>query len=159
TNVSTRDFTLQATSPAIDAGTVLTTTTTSCSANSVTVADAGYFHDGYGMINGDTVQIGTQTRVLTGVNYATNLLTWSGASVTCGSGTGVSLPYAGLAPDMGAQERVTTPALHLSVTAQPQTTARRATMAPIVVQVQDAANALVTSSSAPVTLTLTAGPG
>src|SRR5262249_33299410 len=42
-NAATRDFTLQSTSPAIDAGPVLTTTVGSGSGTTLTVADAGFF--------------------------------------------------------------------------------------------------------------------
>lgn len=160
----TRDFTLQTSpvlSPAIDTGTTLTTTTTACSANSVPLTEAGFFHDGYGVVEGDTVQIGTVTRVLTGVDYTTNTITWAGAALTCPSGTPVSLPYNGSAPDMGAWESGTaTPvATQLAFTTQPVSGAPGATLAPLVVEVRKADNTVDTTSTAAVTLAVSGGPG
>jgi hypothetical protein len=148
------DFTLQGSSPAIDAGQVLTTTTGACSGNTVVVADAGYFFDGFGLVTGDTVQIGSITRVLTGVNLSTNTLTWTGATVTCSSGTEVSLPYAGSAPDMGAKEYIPVIPNHLTFTTQPVTTVAGSVMPSFTVQVQDSGNALVTSAADTVTIAL-----
>lgn len=161
TNAATRDFTLQPGSPAINAGTTLTTTTASCGASSVTVADAGFFHDGYGMVTGDTVQIGTTTRVLTGVNYSTNTLTWTGGAVSCTSGTAVSLPYNESAPDLGAAETVPsgTVATQLAYTTPPANTTTNTFLSPIVVEVRKSDGSKDTTSTAPVTLTLSGGPG
>lgn len=108
TNAGGRDFSLQAGSPAIDTGTTLTTAVGSGSnSTSLTVSDAGFFHDGYGLIQGDTIQIGPNRVqapvVVTGVNYSTNTLTL-GDGRTWGNGAAVSLAYNGTAPDRGAVE-------------------------------------------------------
>ncbi len=105
-----RNFTLAPGSPAIDTGHVLTTAVgAGSSSTSLTVADAGYFHDGFGLIPGDTIVIGTGVAVsLTSVNYATNVLTLA-ASRSWSNGDGVTLPYSGSAPEMGAIEFVTPP--------------------------------------------------
>lgn len=102
----TRDFTLQASSPALNAGRTLTQANGSGS-NSTTliVDDAGFFHDGYGMVTGDTIQIGTQQPVVvTAINYTTKTLTLASGR-TWSDNTPVSLTYKGTAPDMGAYER------------------------------------------------------
>lgn len=104
TDVAGRNFTLSSGSLAIDAGSTLTTTTAPCSASSVTVADAGYFHDGYSLIQGDIIQIAGVQRILTNVDYTTNTLTWSGGGVGCLANVPVSLRYNGANPDMGANE-------------------------------------------------------
>lgn len=98
------DFHLQDTSPAIDAGVNLTTTTSAGSGTSVTVADARYFHDGYdGLITADQIRIGDDTVYITNVNYATNVITID-TSISWGSGDAVNLVYYGVAPDIGAFE-------------------------------------------------------
>jgi parallel beta-helix repeat protein len=105
-NVSANDFTLQNTSGAIDHGTFLTTvTSTSGSGTSVVVGDARYFQDGYGIsgASGDTIMIGTDTVTVTDVNYTTNVITFT-PSITWVQGEGVSYPYAGSKPDIGAYE-------------------------------------------------------
>lgn len=111
----TRNFALQTTptpSPAIDTGTTLTTTTTTAASPSTTlaVADAGYFHDGFGLgpqVPGDTIQVGSPAVnapvLITGINYATNTLTLQ-TPLTWTAGQPVSLAYNGSAPDMGALE-------------------------------------------------------
>lgn len=97
-----RDFTLQSTSTAIDTGTFLTTAVGAGTASTaLTVGDAGYFHDGYGLIQGDTIQVGSALTVITGISG--NTLTISPA-ISWVNGANVSLSYNGTAPDMGAFE-------------------------------------------------------
>jgi hypothetical protein len=99
-----RDFTLQPGSPAIDAGTFLTTTVGSGSGTTLPVQDAGYFHDGYGLVAGDVVQLeGGPAAQVTAVDYDRNVLTLATA-VTWRAGQGVAQRYTGKAPDMGAKE-------------------------------------------------------
>lgn len=100
-----QDFGLQATSPAIDAGAFLTTTSGAGSGTSVPVLDARFFIDGWGIVDGDTIQIGGATARVTAVDYATNTLTVD-QSLSWSNGDGVSLPYFGARPDIGAAERV-----------------------------------------------------
>jgi hypothetical protein len=103
TNAASRVFTLEPGSAAIDAGTTLTTTATSGSGTTVRLTDAGYFHDGYGMIDGDTIQIGSTIVTITAINYATNDIVVQ-PGLTWTAGQSVSFPYTGVAPDMGAFE-------------------------------------------------------
>lgn len=152
-----RDFTLQPTSPAIDAGTTLTTANGAGTAsNSLTVFEAGYFHDGYGLIAGDTIQVGSVTTTITGISG--NVLTVSPA-ISWSNGAAVSLPYNGSKPDMGAFETTPTAATQLAITAQPVSTTPATTLAPIVVQARKTDGSLDTTSTAAVTLTLSGGPG
>jgi hypothetical protein len=113
------DYHLQAGSPAIAAGTSLTTVASgdSGSGTSLVVADASFFQDGYGLSNpystvqGDCVAVTTVTNhvCVTSVNYATNTLTLA-SSITRSSGDSVWLysksdgvqVLTGSAPDLGA---------------------------------------------------------
>lgn len=103
-NLAGHDLTLQPGSPAIDAGTWLTTTRSSGSGTTLPVVDAGYFHDGYGLIGGDVVQLeGGASAQVTHVDYDANTLTLK-TGLTWKSGQGVSLRYTGKAPDIGRYE-------------------------------------------------------
>jgi hypothetical protein len=100
------DLNLQASSPCIDAGGALTTTSSSgTNSTTMTVADANYFMDGYGLVPGDTIQLmGSTTRAkIKAVNYSTKTLTLE-TPMTWSSGQGVALSYSGGAPDQGAHE-------------------------------------------------------
>ena len=103
TNITTRDLTLQATSPALEAGTPLTTTTSAGTGTVVPVADAHYFIDGYGVTTGDAIQIGSDRAIVLAVNNTTNEVTLD-RTLTWGSTSGVSYPYGGTAPALGACE-------------------------------------------------------
>ena len=105
TNPASGVFTLQSTSPAIDAGDWLTTITSATgSGSSVVVADARYFTDGYGMIQGDLIKLQNgQTARVTGVNRSTKTLTLD-RSVSWTSGNGVAYNFSGTKPDIGAIE-------------------------------------------------------
>ncbi len=87
----------------IDAGTFLTTTTSASSGTSLPVADAKYFMDGWGIIDGDIIQLDGQrvTAEITGITG--NTLTID-TSLTWSNGQGVSLAYEDDAPDLGAYE-------------------------------------------------------
>lgn len=100
------DFRLQSGSPAIDAGGPLTTiSSASGSGATIVVADAGYFTDGWGIIEGDLIQLeGSSQQVrITGVNYGTKTITLS-TSISWTKGQGVMLAYNGSNPDAGALE-------------------------------------------------------
>ena len=102
------NFTLQASSPCIDAGGALTTITSASGSGTVfTVADAGYFMDGWGIpgVEGDQIQIlGTSQKArITNVNYDTNTITVA-TTLSWIKGQGIVLAYLGAAPDLGAFE-------------------------------------------------------
>lgn len=106
------DLHLKPYSPAIDAGTRLTTiTSANGSGTSFKVADAGYFTDGWGVIAGDLIQLASGQRArIADVNYATNAITVA-TGLAWTQNMGVSLAYERSAPDLGAYEFV--PALTL----------------------------------------------
>ena len=76
-NINNFDFHLQSTSPAINSGVFLTTTTSVGTGSVIQVADAGYFIDGFGITNGDVIQLQgqSQTATITAINYTTNTIT------------------------------------------------------------------------------------
>ena len=97
---------LQSGSPCINNGAFLTTITSETgSGTSFVVDDAGYFMDGWGIIDGDTIQLEGQTvtAVITGVDYDTNTITVD-TSLSWTQGIGVALPYMDSAPDQGVYE-------------------------------------------------------
>jgi hypothetical protein len=117
-NIPGKDFHLQAGSPAIAAGTFLTTANGSgSSSTSLVVNDANYFQDGYGLSNaystvsGDCIAVTTVTNhvCVSAVNYSTNTLTlaspisWSnGDPIWLYSKSDGVQVLTGSAPDMGA---------------------------------------------------------
>ena len=102
-----RDFHLQAGSPLIDAGVVLTRAAGTGSGADLPVQDAGYFCDGHGIegVAGDVIRLEgtTQAARVVSVHYATNTLNLD-VPVSWSDGQGVSLSYVGEAPDLGAFE-------------------------------------------------------
>jgi hypothetical protein len=104
-SIKSFDFHLQPNSPAIDKGTFLTVTTGAGSGNVITLADASYFIDGYGITGGETIQLQGQTQRahIVSVDYSANKITID-TSLTWSSGQGVALAYSGTAPDIGAFE-------------------------------------------------------
>ena len=100
------DYTLSSNSPCIDAGAWLTTCNGGgISSTTVTVYDAGYFCDGFGLIDGDTIMVGSNEVTITDVNYGTNVITVD-SSISWSNGDPVSYVYSGSAPDIGAYEFV-----------------------------------------------------
>ncbi|KYK24449.1 hypothetical protein AYK26_06790 [Euryarchaeota archaeon SM23-78] len=102
-----RNLTLQNTSPMIDAGAFLTLTTNSGGGTDIPVEDARYFMDGWGLIEGDLIQLEGQsiTAHVVSVDYDNNILTVN-TPLTWVSNQGISLSYTGSAPDIGAYEYV-----------------------------------------------------
>jgi hypothetical protein len=98
-----RDFRVQAGSPAIDRGVFLTTTTSSGSGTQVEVRDARYFIDGFGIVEGDRIQIGREVVRVTNADYRRNVLTVD-RSIGWRAGEGVSFPYSGNRPDIGRHQ-------------------------------------------------------
>ena len=107
------DLHLQAGSPAVGAGGPLTTAVgTGASSTSLTVANAGFFSDGYGLtgVQPDWIRIGASATVqISSVNYSTNVITlaspvsWSsGASVYLYKNSNGTVVLTGANPDIGA---------------------------------------------------------
>jgi hypothetical protein len=100
------DVNLQAGSPCVDRGVPLTSITSPSGSGTVfQVEDAGYFTNGWGVVEGDEIQLlGTTHRArITNVDYQTHTLTVN-AGLTWSQNQGVSLAYEGTAPDVGAHE-------------------------------------------------------
>jgi parallel beta-helix repeat protein len=98
------DFALANGSPAIDQGGPLTWAKGNGSGVTLPVQDAGYFFYGYGITTGDLIKVGNNPPVrITAINYGTNQLTLA-TPITWRDGDGVSWPYNGAAPDIGASE-------------------------------------------------------
>jgi len=110
------DGTLQTTSPARNAAAPLTTVSSGCGTNSLTVGDAGFFQPGWGPSNmpvaGDQIIVGaSSTAQITAIDFTNNILTLS-TSISCASGDSVYLytdtadnvvaPIGQNSPDIGA---------------------------------------------------------
>jgi hypothetical protein len=113
-NMSSGDFALQSSSPAIDHGGPLTTTVTAgTNSTSLQVTNAGPFQDGWAGVGHDWIAVGTSGNYseIGSINYANNTITlrtplsWSaGAPVYLfKDSTGRQVLY-GPAPDIGAYE-------------------------------------------------------
>lgn len=100
------DFGLRPNSPCIDSGWFLTTIVSpSGSGVEFSVVDAGYFTSGWGIIEGDRIQLQGQTPKarIAHVDYIANRITVD-QSLKWTEGTGVALTYEGTRMDLGAQE-------------------------------------------------------
>jgi hypothetical protein len=100
------DFALRPNSPAVDAGAFPTVTAGAGSGDTLVVADAGFFSDGYDLVPGDWIQLAGQAEraYVCRVDYPTDTLTLD-RSLSWSAGQGVALAYEGDAPDLGAFER------------------------------------------------------
>ncbi|MCI0514425.1 right-handed parallel beta-helix repeat-containing protein [candidate division KSB1 bacterium] len=100
------NFQLPANSNGIDAGLPLTVTISAGSGNKITVENAGYFIDGFGIVDGDYIKIGANPVVkVLQVDYPSNsLVVEPVADLRWNKGDGVSYAYTGQAPDLGARE-------------------------------------------------------
>ncbi len=114
------DFNLQSGSRLVDAGTFLTRTTSPGNGTTIYIEDAGYFCDGFGIMESDLIQLEGQTdnaRIIS-VDYNNHIITVDKA-LTWRGGQGVSLPYNGSAPDIGAFEYGGVSPLYANATASP----------------------------------------
>ncbi len=97
------DFSLKNTSPCIDAGTSLTTTNGGGTGTVITVDESRWFHDGFGLIDGDNIVVGTDEVTITDIDYSNDQITIN-ASITWNDGDPVYYSFNGSAPDIGAYE-------------------------------------------------------
>jgi hypothetical protein len=99
------DYRLQPDSPCIDRGGWLTVTVDAGRGTALEVRDAAYFTDGFGIVDGDLIQLEGQSETarVVAVDYGRNTLTLD-RGIAWERGQGVGLPYAGAAPDQGAFE-------------------------------------------------------
>jgi hypothetical protein len=120
-NAKARNFNLRSDSKLIDSGDWLTVITSSNgSGNTFTVEDARFFSDGFGIIDGDQVQIQNQSATLkiVSIDYNSNKIVVN-RSVSWKKGDGLSLPYSGNSPDIGAFEFLDSSALIVENDDQP----------------------------------------
>lgn len=112
-DLASGDFTLQPGSPVIDRGVSLTRAVQAGEQSTrLQVADAGFFSDGWSMVEADWVQVGDSQPVqITAVDYATQVLTlaearnWTdGDPVNLYRDSSGRVVLAGPAPDPGASE-------------------------------------------------------
>ncbi len=100
------DFHLKKASPCIDAGGFLTTAEKGGdNETALEVTDAGYFTDGFGIVEGDFIQLENQSTPvqIEKIDYDTNTITLKDAR-SWSANSGVSLPYFGKRPDQGVFE-------------------------------------------------------
>ncbi len=105
---SVPDLHLRIQSPLIDAGTYLTVIKSrSGSGKSFEVSDSSYFMDGWGIANlkGDEIRLygSSETARIVSINHSTDTITVD-RDLKWKKGQGISLSYAGAAPDIGAHE-------------------------------------------------------
>ena len=102
-----RNLRLDSGSLMIDAGAFLTRTVGAGTGTVMTVQDAGYFYDGYGISDetGDEVQLHgqTETALVVAIDYDTITLTLD-RPLTWSDNQGFALKYNGSHPDVGAFE-------------------------------------------------------
>lgn len=98
------DFELAPGSRGIDEGAPLTRTRGAGSGKTIPLQDAGYFTDGFSLIDGDRVRIGDAAPLtVVAVDYAAHTITVD-SSTTWSDKAPVSLDFHGKAPDIGARE-------------------------------------------------------
>lgn len=98
------DLRLLSSSQLIDAGSPVTRTVGAGAGTIVTVADTRYFTDGWDLVDGDLIRIGSSDPVrIEHVDRAASTITID-AAITWGDGDGVGFPHLGAAPDIGALE-------------------------------------------------------
>ncbi len=95
------DFVLASSSECREAADDLTFTVNSGTGKIIKVADASYFSNGYGIIEGDVIKVGNNPAVrIVSINYGSNEIT-VGDNISWQQNTGVNLNYSGSRPDMG----------------------------------------------------------
>ncbi len=102
------DFRLRSGSPCIDKGVFLTAiTSASGTGRTLTVDNAGFFYDGWGIPGeaGDMIQLEGQTTTarIISIDYGKNSIT-ADRALSWTQGQGLSLAYSGTSPDLGACE-------------------------------------------------------
>jgi parallel beta-helix repeat protein len=98
---ATYNFSLQPGSPLIEAGAILARTSDAGQGNTVSVTNASYFSDGFGIGNGDAIRIGDTVANILAIDYANHSITVDRV-IRWGKNDAVSFSFAGIAPNMGA---------------------------------------------------------
>ena len=100
------NFRLSPGSPGIDAGGLLTQATSSGSGRVIQVLDASYFTNGFAIARGDRIRVGSNNPVeVEDVDYEKKILTID-KNISWNMGDGISYPFSGRRPDIGAFEYV-----------------------------------------------------
>jgi parallel beta-helix repeat protein len=103
-NPNAFNFSLQSASPLKGKGTMLAKTISEGAGRLVPITDAKYFTDGFGIASGDWISIdGNRVRIQT-IDYDNNMLEVD-QTIRWGKNAPVSFPFAGSAPDLGANGR------------------------------------------------------
>jgi len=101
---SPEDFALAPGSRGIDEGAPLTRTRSAGSGKTIPLEDAGYFTDGFSLVDGDRIRIGdSEPLMVIAVDYSTHTVTVD-RSTTWTAKAPVSLDFNGAGPDIGAIE-------------------------------------------------------
>ncbi len=97
------DYRLAAKSPCIDAGMPLTTAKLRGKGRTITVRDVLCFSDGYGLVQADTILVGSQRVTIVKINHRDRQITVD-RDISWPQNTPVTLDYNGKASDIGANE-------------------------------------------------------
>lgn len=119
--VKREDFSLSPSSPCLDAAGDLTTTISSGSGKTVKVADASFFTDGNGVMDGDMILVGNEQVMVKSVDTGANQITID-RSISWSGNEAVNLAVLDKKPDIGAVELQS----ELSPPAKPTITSIRA---------------------------------
>jgi len=101
-NPGANNYALATGSPCIDAGSHLALTTSGGSGTTISVDYAGYFNDGYGIVQGDSIDVGGMKALVVNIPNLTTIeiadpITWN-------NNTAVNFLFDGIAPDLGYKE-------------------------------------------------------
>lgn len=97
------NFELSEGSPSIDFGAPLTQTTSAGNGNNIPVEYAKYFCGGFGVIEGDSIQVGSQQVQIVDIDPNQNIITVS-ENIQWNEGDAVNFLFSGTAPDLGWKE-------------------------------------------------------
>ncbi|MFB3881635.1 MAG: nitrous oxide reductase family maturation protein NosD [Armatimonadota bacterium] len=97
------DFRLGSGSPCIDAGVALTSACSAGQGSVIEVEDAGFFCDGFGIVEPDVLRVGTERVKALKVDYGANTITLD-RGISWKQGDPVTLDHAGKELDIGAIE-------------------------------------------------------
>lgn len=96
------NFNVRQNSPCINRGVYLTKTVYQNFGTEILVEDAGYFFNGYNVVDGDLIKVGSNKPVMvTAIDYETGMITVD-TSISWNMGDDVNLPYKGAGPNIGA---------------------------------------------------------
>jgi hypothetical protein len=101
TDPTALNFSLQAASPAIGKGVILACAKNAGSGKTISVTNADYFSDGFGIGNGDLIVVGNNRVNITAIDYMNHSISID-RDINWNANDAVSFPFTGIAPDMGA---------------------------------------------------------